>query len=413
MRDILNEAVTAMRHNRRRTGLTMLGMAWGIATVVLLLAYGSGFERAIYFMFQEWGVKTIGTWGGRTSLQAGGQKSGTRIRYTLDDVARIQLILPQVRHITPDTCNQYYASREGRGLQVWACGNNPDIQPIKNLLLSEGRFFNDGENAQHAHVVIIGSEAKQRLFSGEYALNQDIQLGGMSFTVIGILKPKMQWGDNDDSNKGMFIPFGAMTDLQDTHYIDGIWLDYQGGDHAAMEGSIRRAMAAAHNFDPKDQRAIFVFDSMKEMDQFNIITVGLKALLAFIGALTLAIGGIGVMNIMLVSVTQRTREIGTLKALGAQRHHILVQFLAEAMTISAIGGAVGIVMSYLVSFSVGRLTLLSAIASNAEGGDIRLIISPMTVVIAVAILGLVGLVSGMVPALRASRLDPIEALRYE
>jgi putative ABC transport system permease protein len=141
--------------------------------------------------------------------------------------------------------------------------------------------------------------------------------------------------------------------------------------------------------------------------------MALKVLLAFIGALTLGIGGVGLMNIMLVSVTQRTREIGVEKALGARRRDILFQFLAEAMVITAVGGVLGIVLSYLISISVGRLTFYSAMAKHAEAGDIRLVVSPMILLVATAILAVVGVVSGMIPAMRASRLDPIEALRYE
>ena len=168
-----------------------------------------------------------------------------------------------------------------------------------------------------------------------------------------------------------------------------------------------------HKFNPADRRALFVFNLMEQVHQFEIITIGLKILLAFIGTLTLGIGGIGLMNIMLVSVTQRTREIGVEKALGARRRHIFLQFLAEALTITFIGGLVGIVLAYLVAFSVGRLTLYSAMAKHAEAGDIRLMINPITLIVAVLILSAVGLISGMVPAIRASRLDPIEALRYE
>jgi putative ABC transport system permease protein len=176
---------------------------------------------------------------------------------------------------------------------------------------------------------------------------------------------------------------------------------------------VRGTMAQAHNFRPDDRRAIFVFNSMERLKQFGIITMGLKILLAFIGTLTLGIGGVGLMNIMLVSVQQRTREIGTLKALGAPKRSILLQFLAEALTISFAGGIAGVALAYIVSLSVGKLTFYSALAKNADAGDIRLIIDPFNLLVATGILILVGIVSGMLPAIKASRLSPIEALRYE
>jgi putative ABC transport system permease protein len=172
-------------------------------------------------------------------------------------------------------------------------------------------------------------------------------------------------------------------------------------------------MAVPHKFSQTDRQAVRVFNLMTQVHQFEIITLGLKILMGFIGTLTLGIGGVGLMNIMLVSVTQRTREIGVQKALGAQRRHILLQFLAEALTITFIGGVLGIILAYAVAFSVGRLTLYSAFAKNGEAGDIRLIIAPGTLVAATLILAAVGLISGMVPAVRASGLDPIEALRHE
>ena len=416
IREILFQAWDSLRRNPTRSLLTMLGIVWGIAAVTLLMAYGDGFRFLMVRTFQGFSKSAIIAMPGQTSEQAGGERAGRRIRFELDDIEPVKAESPLIKAICPETTGRVPMSYQERSTNALVRGVCPDYGPIRSEIPMEGRWLSRDDEQDRRRVVFLGDYLKQKLFSGRPALGETITINGVRFTVIGVMDKKMQFGNYfGPDDRSAFIPYSTAGDVWNNKYPRALVIQPVAPvfeDQAEIQ--FRAAMSKRHRFVASDKRAVSTFGTSNMRPVIDGLTIGLKVLLLFIGMLTLGIGGIGLMNILLVSVNERVREIGLRRALGAKRRHIAGQFMAEALAITIAGGILGVGLSYAVAAGVGPIPMLGALFEDTSGkGDLRLVVQPATLLVCSGVLLFVGLASGLVPALRAARLDPAEALRTE
>ncbi len=414
--EILRQSFATFKAHKMRIFLTMFGIVWGIASVIILVGLGKGFS-----VDQKEHMKTLGkdlviVWAGRTSTQAGGLAAGREISVTIDDARAIRdecylvkNVSPELRRTIPEV-SQFNSANRG------VVGMWPSYQNFRSLLIGEGRLISDEDEANGRRVVILGSAARRQLFPGQPAVGATISIKSVPYTVVGVLQQKKQNSNySGPDNDYLFAPYSAIArDFPPPGNKPGIVRGYledivfevaDPETHEEAVRQVREAIGRRHHFEPLDKDALFIWDTMDGAKQLKRIFDVCTVFFGCVAVVTLCLGGIGVMNIMLVAVTERTREIGVRKAMGATRSDILRQFFAESVLLTAVSGALGLVFGVGLCVAMKSLPLPDFVPHP--------IISPVAVIASLFTLSLITLTAGMYPAQRAAEMAPVDSLRYE
>jgi putative ABC transport system permease protein len=412
--DLLLDTLRTLWAHKLRTFLTMFGIAWGIISITLMVAAGEGLREGQQKQQETFAKDLMIFFSGRTSMQAGGLRAGREVKWQAGDVAPVQEEATACRYVLPEL--------ERNSLKVRSLYNNasptvtgsyPPFAEIRSIRVEAGRFYDWGDEEAGRRVAFLGSNIKKQLFSSRTAVGETIILNDIPYTVIGVMASKDQNSSYDgwDVDK-IFIPFSAMlVDFPNKPPLLPTALDHllvvpkSLPDHQACKGQVKRALGRLHRFDPLDKEASPVWDTVEDAKAFAKLMDAMKYFLGAIGVTTLLLGGIGVMNVMLVAVRERTREIGVRKAVGASSRAILQQFFVETIIIVFLSGGAGMGMAYGLCALVNLIPMPAFFAGMLPTWQSGML--------SFAVLGTVAVLSALYPATRAASVDPIEALRFE
>jgi putative ABC transport system permease protein len=413
LRDLFLDVLTTLWSNKLRTFLTMFGITWGIVSIVLMVAAGEGMRVGQQKQQQTFGRDLMIVFAGRTSMQAGGARAGRRIHFEDSDVPYVAEQSPSCKYVLPELGNEAAVRSNYNSAHPIVTGSFPPFAEVRSLDIAEGRFYNWQDVKEERRVAFLGSELNKQLFPEGGAIGQNVYIQGVPYLVVGVMRDKKQNSSYDgwDVSK-IFVPFPVMReDLpnkppQVAHSLDRLLIAPQNvGEHESCKHQLTLALAHLHGFDPADKEAINNWDTLEEAAAFTTMTDGMKYFLGAVGVTTLFLGGIGVMNVMLVAVRERTREIGIRKALGAPSHSILRQFFLETMIVVFLSGGVGLGVAYGLCALVNMFPMPDFFAG--------LLPTWQSGALAISLLGAVAFCAALYPARQAASIDPIEALRFE
>ena len=410
---IYNVFIRDFRKQKKRITLTLMALGWGTISIMLLLGFGEGLHRQMALQQKGMGERIVVLWGGQTSKPYKGMGKGRRIRLHKDDIAYLAKMVPELVAVGGEF-HRWGVRLEYNGTVIseHVTGVTPNYEDIRfHIPQQGGRMINDLDVQLRRRVAFLGWGLKERLFGDEDAVGKTFLIQGMPFTVIGVMKEKAQMGcysGNDVDLMAMPIStFEAM--FGDTILDDMVYQVAVHDDSKKIEKKVFEAFAAKYRFDPTDDRALATWDTVETSKGFNDVLVGIKVFLGLIGGLTLLVAGVGVANIMYVSIKERTREIGVKMAMGARKSYILTQFLIEALMITFLGGFGGMSVSYILMEAFKRVPIESPVMDFMGRPTVSFEIG----IVVVSILGIMGLLSGLFPAMRAASVNPVESLRYE
>ncbi len=415
VRELFSHVFSSLLRNKLRSFLTMAGIAWGVASIVLIVAMGDGFKEGQRDNLRSLGENLVILFPGVTEEQTGGQRAGKYIQLDYDDVLDIRAECFRIERVAGELQNQVKAASQFNSASFDALGVESQYPKIRTIPIAQGRFITEGEEAAAARVAVLGDNVRKKLFSERpVSPGASITINGLPFRIGGLMPQKKQNSSYSgmDSDK-IFIPYSTMLRDMPPSYpgfkrgaVNNIlYVPASLDEFKEARKQVMRVLARNHDFDPEDKGAVYIWDTLEDARMIDGVLTSMTIFLGSIAAITLTLGGVSVMNIMLISVTERTQEIGLRKAIGATRRRILLDYLLEGVLLAVFSGLCGFALSYGIAAVVNTIP-----KKDMFGG---LPVSGTTTAIAFAALGVIAVVSAIWPAWRAASLTPVQALSYE